>query len=69
MEATVGFEPTNEAFAEPSLNHLGTSPWPLAGTGMLPEAAPRATPGGTRQADRLRTSLAIVESCMYEVPS
>ncbi len=26
MEATVGFEPTNEAFAEPSLNHLGTSP-------------------------------------------
>ena len=26
VEATVGVEPTNEAFAEPSLNHLGTSP-------------------------------------------
>ncbi len=33
LEATVGFEPTNEAFAEPSLNHLGTSPPQKAGRG------------------------------------
>jgi hypothetical protein len=49
---------------------------------MLPEARPRAGRGPGRldvragaserdvnQAVRFRTSLAIVESCMYEVPS
>lgn len=26
MEAPSGFEPLNEGFADPSLNHLGTAP-------------------------------------------
>ena len=27
MEAPSGFEPLDEGFADPSLNHLGTAPW------------------------------------------
>ena len=35
MEARVGFEPTNRGFADPSLSHLGTAPFPFFGFSFI----------------------------------
>ncbi len=53
MEATVGFEPTNEAFAEPSLNHLGTSPSPFGEANVTRTEAAGRVPA-PRSGERVR---------------
>ena len=58
VEATVGFEPTNEAFAEPSLDHLGTSPRKEPEADLNRENPTSPSSGAARRAtDRAASSL------------